>query len=227
VKIILTQDVENLGSLGDTIEVKPGYGRNYLIPHGVALLATGKASKVLRHRLQHLEKLREGKIALALEQAEKLKALKLEVIRKAGPGGRLFGSVTNRDLNLLLKENDFELNRRAIQLNSSIRDTGTHDFSVRIHSEVTVSMQVQVKGEIEEFPAEKQNESFQADQNNAEQEPEGPRTEQNDAEKQNESFQADQNNAEQEPESLQTEQNDVEKDLDKNETVISQKNAEG
>ena len=184
-KVILTQDVENLGLLGDTIEVKPGYGGNYLIPHGVALLATGKASKELRHRLQHLEKLREGKIALALEQAEKLKVLKLEVTRKAGPGGRLFGSVTNRDLNLLLKENDFELNRRAIQLNSPIRDTGTHDFSVRIHSEVTVSMQVQVKGEIEEFPAE------------------------------------------QEPESLQTEQNDAEKDIDKNETVISQKNGEG
>ena len=212
-KIILTQDVGNLGSLGDTIEVKPGYGRNYLIPQGFALLATGKASKEFRHRLQHLEKLREGKIALAIEQAEKLKALKLEVTRKAGPGGRLFGSVTNRDLNLLLKENDFELNRRAIQLNSSIRDTGTHDFSVRIHSEVTVSMQVQVKGEIEEFPAEK--------------EPEGSQTEQNDAEKQSESFQADQNNAEQEPERLQTEQNDVEKDLDKNETVNSQKNAEG
>ena len=157
--------------------------------------------------------MREGEIALALEQAEKLKALKLEFTRKAGPGGRLFGSVTNRDLNLLLKENNFELNRRAIQLNSPIRGTGTHDFSVRIHSEVTVSMQVQVKGEIEEFPAEK--------------EPEGSQTEQNDAEKQNESFQADQNNAEQEPESLQTEQNDVQKNLGKNETVISQKNAEG
>ena len=212
-KIILTQDVENLGSLGDTIEVKPGYGRNYLIPQGIALLATGKASKELLHRHQHLEKLREGKIALALEQAEKLKALKLEVTRKAGPGGRLFGSVTNRDLNLLLKENNFELNRRDIQLNSPIRDTGTHDFSVRIHSEVTVSMQVQVKGEIEEFPTEKETE--------------GSQTEQNEVENQNESFQADQNNAEEEPESLQTEQNEVEKDLDKNETVISQKNAEG
>ena len=212
-KIILTQDVENLGSLGDTIEVKPGYGRNYLIPQGVALLATGKSSKELQHRLQHIEKLREGKIELALEQAEKLKALKLEVTRKAGPGGKLFGSVTNRDLNLLLKESGFELNRRAIQLNSPIRDTGTHDFSVRIHSEVTVSIQVQVKGEIEEFPAEK--------------EPESSQTEQNDAEKQNESFQADKNNVEQEPESLQTEQNDVEKDLDKNETVIRKKNDEG
>ena len=212
-KIILTQDVENLGSLGDTIEVKSGYGRNYLIPQGVALLATGKASKELLHRHQHLEKLREGKIALALEQAEKLKALKLEVTRKAGPGGRLFGSVTNRDLNLLLKENDFELNRRAIQLNSPIRDTGTHDFSVRIHSEVTVSIQVQVKGEIEEFSTEKETE--------------GSQTEQNEVEKQNESFQADKKNSEKEPETLQTEQNDVEKDLEKKETVISQKNAEG
>ena len=226
-KIILTQDVENLGSLGDTIEVKPGYGRNYLIPQGVALLATGKASKELRHRLQYLEKLREGKIALALEQAEKLKALKLEVTRKAGPGGRLFGSVTNRDLNLLLKENDFELNRRAIQLNSPIRDTGTHDFSVRIHSEVTVSMQVQVKGEIEEFPAEKEPEGSQTEQNDAEKQNESFQADQRNAEKQNESFQANQNNAEEEPESLQTKQNDVEKDLDKNETVISQKNAEG
>ena len=198
-KVILTQDVENLGLLGDTIEVKPGYGRNYLIPNGVALLATGKASKELRHRLQHLEKLREGKIALALEQAEKLKALKLEVTRKAGPGGRLFGSVTNRDLNLLLKENDFELNRRAIQLNSPIRDTGTHDFSVRIHSEVTVSMQVQVTGEIEEMPAEQETESLQTDQNDAEKK----------------------------TESLQAVQNDAEKDIDKNETVISQKNGEG
>ena len=198
-KVILTQDVENLGLLGDTIEVKPGYGRNYLIPNGVALLATGKASKELRHRLQHLEKLREGKIALALEQAEKLKALKLEVTRKASPGGRLFGSVTNRDLNLLLKENDFELNRRAIQLNSPIRDTGTHDFSVRIHSEVTVSMQVQVTGEIEEMPTEQKTESLQTDQNDAEKE----------------------------TESLQADQNDAEKDIDKNETVISQKNGEG
>ena len=212
-KIILTQDVENLGSLGDTIEVKSGYGRNYLIPQGVALLATGKASKELRHRLKHLEKLREGEIALALEQAEKLKALKLEVTRKAGPGGRLFGSVTNKDLNLLLKENNFELNRRAIQLHSPIRETGMHQFSVRIHSEITVTMQVQVNGEIGDLSIKKESE--------------GLKTEQKDSEKGNANFQADQNNSEQEPETLQTEQNDVEKDLEKKETVISQKNTEG
>ncbi len=212
-KIILTQDVENLGSLGDTIDVKPGYGRNYLIPQGVALLARGKASKELRHRLQYLEKMREGEIALALEQAQKLKALKLEVTRKAGPGGRLFGSVTNRDLNLLLAENGIELNRRAIQLNSSIRDIGTHKFSVRIHSEVAVPMQVQVKGEIEKNPVE--------------QEPHSEQTEQNDAEKQNEIIPSEENNVEREPEILQEEQNDVEKNLDKNKIVNSKKNVEG
>ena len=212
-KIILTQDVGNLGSLGDTVDVKPGYGRNFLIPQGVALLATGKASKELRHRLKHLAKLREGEIALALEQAEKLKALKLEVTRKAGPGGRLFGSVTNKDLNLLLKENKFELNRRAIQLHSPIKETGMHQFSVRIHSEITVTIQVQVNGEIGDLSIKKESE--------------GLKTEQNDSEKENANFQADQNNSEQEPETLQTEQNDSEKDLEKKETVISQKNAEG
>ena len=210
-KIILTKDVENLGSLGDTIEVKPGYGRNYLIPQGIGLLATGKASKELRHRLQHLEKLREGEISLALKQAEKLKELELEVSRKAGPGGRLFGSVTTRDLNLLLKENDFELNRRAIQLNSPIRDTGTHDFSVRVHSEVTVNMQVQVKGEFEESPVKRDSEGSQKSQN--------------DAEDKNENFKSDQNSAEQGTQSLQTERDDLEMDLDNNESVISQKKA--
>ena len=90
-KLILTEDVPNLGSLGDTIDVKSGYGRNYLLPKGIALLATGRVSKELQHRIQHLNKLREGKIELAHEQAEKLKTVKLEVVRKSGPGGRLFG----------------------------------------------------------------------------------------------------------------------------------------
>ena len=146
-KLILTEDVPNLGSLGDTIEVKAGYGRNYLVPKGMALLATGKASKELRHRLQYLEKLRAGKIALANEQAEKLNAIKYEIVRKAGLGGKLFGSVTNRDLLELLKENGFDLERRAILLNTAIRNVGTHEFSVRVHTAVTVTLQIKVIGD--------------------------------------------------------------------------------
>ena len=146
-KLILTEDVPNLGSLGDTIDVKSGYGRNYLLPKGIALLATGRVSKELQHRIQHLNKLREGKIELAHEQAEKLKTVKLEVIRKSGPGGRLFGSVTNRDLKDLLKEKEFDVERRSILLNSPIRNIGLHEFTVRVHSEVSVNMQIKVTGD--------------------------------------------------------------------------------
>jgi len=150
VKLILTEDVPNLGSLGDTIDVKSGYGRNYLLPKGIALLATGKVSKELQHRIQHLNKLREGKIELAHEQAEKLKTVKIEVVRKSGPGGRLFGSVTNRDLKELLKEKEFDVERRSIQLNSPIRNIGLHEFTVRVHSEVSVNMQIKVTGDSDE-----------------------------------------------------------------------------
>ena len=149
-KLILTEDVPNLGSLGDTIDVKSGYGRNYLLPKGIALLATGRASKELQHRIQHLNKLREGKIELAHEQAEKLKTVKIEVVRKSGPGGRLFGSVTNRDLKELLKEKEFDVERRSIQLNSPIRNIGLHEFTVRVHSEVSVNMQIKVTGDSNE-----------------------------------------------------------------------------
>ena len=149
-KLILTEDVPNLGSLGDTIDVKSGYGRNYLLPKGIALLATGRVSKELQHRIQHLNKLREGKIELAHEQAEKLKTVKLEVVRKSGPGGRLFGSVTNRDLKKLLKEKEFDVERRSIQLNSPIRNIGLHEITVRVHSEVSVNMQIKVSGDSDE-----------------------------------------------------------------------------
>jgi len=150
VKLILTEDVPNLGSLGDTIDVKSGFGRNYLLPKGIALLATGSVSKELQHRIQHLNKLREGKIELAHEQAEKLKTVKIEVVRKSGPGGRLFGSVTNRDLKELLKEKEFDVERRSIQLNSPIRNIGLHEFTVRVHSEVSVNMQIKVTGDSDE-----------------------------------------------------------------------------
>ena len=149
-KLILTEDVPNLGSLGDTIDVKSGYGRNYLLPKGIALLATGRVSKELQHRIQHLNKLREGKIELAHEQAEKLKTVKLEVVRKSGPGGKLFGSVTNRDLKELLKEKEFDVERRSILLNSPIRNIGLHEFTVRVHSEVSVNMQIKVTGDSDE-----------------------------------------------------------------------------
>lgn len=146
-ELILIKDVPNLGSLGDTVQVKSGYGRNYLVPKGMALLSKGKESKELRHRLDYLKKLRQDKIDLAKDQASKLEALDLEVSRKAGPEGKLFGSVNNRDIEKLLRENKFDFGRRAIIINTPIRKVGTHEFTVRIHSEVSQSMKIKVIGD--------------------------------------------------------------------------------
>ncbi len=153
-KLILTQDVPNLGSLGDTVEVKPGYGRNYLIPRGMALLANSKKSKELEHRLVYLNKLRESEVSEAKQKAEAIKGLTLEVTRKAGPGGHLFGSVTNRDLIQLLADAGYEFERRAVTLESPIRNVGTHGFSLRVHTEVRIDLTVAVKGEFEAKPVE-------------------------------------------------------------------------
>ena len=146
-ELILIKDVPNLGSLGDTVKVKSGYGRNYLVPKGMALLSKGKESKELRHRLDYLKKLRQDKIDLAKDQASKLEALDLVVSRKAGPEGRLFGSVNNRDIDELLRENKFDFGRRAIIINTPIRKVGIHEFTVRIHSEVSQSMKIRVIGD--------------------------------------------------------------------------------
>ena len=129
-RLILTEDLANLGSLGDTVEVKAGYGRNYLIPQGKALLADNRASKELQHRLTHLEKLRQGIIALAQEQAAKIKELQLEVVRKAGQGGRLFGSVTIRDILQMLADQGYDFDRKAVTLHAPIRNVGSHELTI-------------------------------------------------------------------------------------------------
>ena len=166
-RLILTEDVANLGSLGDTVEVKAGFGRNYLIPQGKALLADNRASKELQHRLVHLEKLRQGKIALAQEQATKIKELQLEVSRKAGQGGRLFGSVTSRDILQLLKDQGYDFERKAITLHAPIRNVGSHELTLRIHTEVRVSLSIKVIGEIQAGAPEEVVEN-QAEAENAE-----------------------------------------------------------
>ena len=146
-KLILIEDVTNLGSLGDTIEVKSGYARNYLLPKGMALLATGKDSKELRHRLQHLEKLRAGKIALANEQAEKLNALKLEILRKAGLGGKLFGSVTTQMISDELQNKGYSIDKKDIIIDDSIKSVGNHYVAIHLGENLDAKIKIKVKSE--------------------------------------------------------------------------------
>lgn len=150
VKIILTKDVENLGVVGDTVQVKPGYARNYLIPQGMALPVSSRQSSELEHRLVHLEKIRKGAIGEAQEQADKIKSCELEIKKKAGPSGKLFGSVTTGDIITLLGQKGFDLLKRDVTLLKPIKSLGSHIVDVKLHTEVktTVELKVVSDGEI-------------------------------------------------------------------------------
>ena len=155
-RIILTQDVNNLGSLGDEVQVKNGYARNFLLPRGMAISATGENARSLAHRRKHLESIRKEAVGRAKTESEKLAALDLVIKVKAGAGGKLFGSVTNRDLQALLAQSGFELDRKAIHLNAPVRNLGTFHASVKLHTEVKVEVpfRVEPEGELIAAPAE-------------------------------------------------------------------------
>ena len=146
-KLILKQEVPNLGTLGDVVDVKPGYARNYLLPRGLALPVTGQQSKEFRHHMQYLEKTRKGECAQAQQKAALMNVLELEVTRKAGPGGRLFGSVNNRDIQEVFETAGYSVERRAILLPVPIRNVGTHIFTIRVHTEVSLEMSIRVLAE--------------------------------------------------------------------------------
>ena len=155
-KIILVEDVPNVGVLGDLVQVKPGYARNYLLPQGKAILASGKKSKELQHRMQFFKKLRQAAIENANGEAAKLLVLKLEIPKKAGPGGRLFGSVTNKEIMDLLQEQGFDVSRRNIVPHEPIKAIGIHKIGIKLHTEVKVDIDIKVIAEFENLPSDSQ-----------------------------------------------------------------------
>lgn len=143
-EVILTEDVAKLGRAGDLVRVKPGYGRNYLIPQGKALLATRGRVRELEHKKRVIEQ-RERKEVSAHEQlAQRLSALQLRFEVQAGEEGKLFGSVTTADIAGQLGEQGFEVDRRKIELADPIKQLGEYEVSVRLHREVTAQIKVEV-----------------------------------------------------------------------------------
>jgi large subunit ribosomal protein L9 len=144
-KLILTQEVTGLGSSGDTVEVKGGYGRNYLLPRGLAIKATRGAEK----QVESLRRARATRDVRSLEEAqtvaERLGGLTVRVPARAGQGGRLFGRVTTADVAAAVTAaGGPELDRRRIELPSSIKTTGEHAVTVRIHPDVSAQLAIQV-----------------------------------------------------------------------------------
>ena len=144
-KLILTQEVTGLGSSGDSVEVKGGYGRNYLLPRGLAILATRGAEK----QVESLRRARAAREVRSHEEAEavagRLSGLTVRVPARAGEGGRLFGRVTTADVAVAVTAaGGPELDRRRIELPSSIKTTGEHTVTVRVHPEVTTQLTIEV-----------------------------------------------------------------------------------
>ena len=147
-EIILLQDVTNLGSKDDVLVVKNGYGRNYLIPQKLAILATTSSKKVLSENLKqraHKEaKLKEE----ALKQAEILKNITIVIGAKTSSTGKIFGSVNNIQVAEALKEKGFEVDRKQISIKEdSIKEIGKHTAKVKFHREVVVELEFEVVAE--------------------------------------------------------------------------------
>jgi len=146
-KVLLKEDVFKLGSVGDEVEVKDGYGRNFLIPTGKALLATPKNLKQFRHQkslVDHKVKKFKG-VAQAL--ADQLAKLSLSVKKKVGEQGKLFGSVTTQDIGELVAANGVEIDRRKIQLSEPIKALGEFKVPIKLHPEVTAEITLTVIAE--------------------------------------------------------------------------------
>ncbi|MCX6464905.1 MAG: 50S ribosomal protein L9 [Pseudonocardiales bacterium] len=145
-KLILTADVPNLGAPGDIVEVKDGYGRNYLLPRSLAVVATRGAEKQVAS-IRRAQKARQIKdLGHAKEVAGQLGALNVTVTAKtAGETGRLFGSVTTADIvEAVRAAGGPPLDRRAVEVSGQIKTTGTHAVTVRLHPEVTTELAVAV-----------------------------------------------------------------------------------
>jgi large subunit ribosomal protein L9 len=144
-KLILTQEVTGLGSSGDTVEVKGGYARNYLLPRGLAIVATRGAEK----QIESLRRARAARDVRSLDEAQALAArlsgLRVTLPARAGAGGRLFGRITTADVvAAVTAAGGPELDRRRIELPSSIKSTGTHTVTVRVHPEVSTPVTIEV-----------------------------------------------------------------------------------
>ena len=147
-QIILMEKVVNLGQLGDVVKVKDGYARNYLIPQGKAQRVTPTNLAAFEARRAELEKLQADKLAAAQDKAAKLEGLMLQITRKAGVDGRLFGSVTNADIAEALQAQGFTVEKSQIRMPLGLlKQVGDSKIELGLHTDVVASITVSVLGE--------------------------------------------------------------------------------
>ncbi len=146
-KILLREDVDDLGTRGEIVRVKAGYARNYLLPRKLAVEATASNVKQIEQERAALLKKEAKERTSAEGQAEQIRSLVLNFERKTGEQGALYGSVTSMDIAEALQERGYEIDRHRIHLREPIKRTGEFSVPLRLHREVTIELQVKVSPE--------------------------------------------------------------------------------
>jgi large subunit ribosomal protein L9 len=147
-QVILLEKIKNLGQLGDHVSVRPGYGRNYLIPQGKAAAATPENIKEFEERRVEFEQAQNDALAYAQERANQLQEMIVEISGKVGMENKLYGSVTAADIAQALTEGGVEVAKREIRLPTGpIRHVGKYEIEVHLHPDVDASVTVQVVAE--------------------------------------------------------------------------------
>lgn len=143
-KVILREDVDKLGRMGDLVNVADGYARNFLLPRNMAALATTKNIKSLEHEKRVIaDRVKKEKMA-AEEEAKKISAVSVSIPVQVGEEGKLFGSVTSKDIADAIAAQGFEIDKRRIQLEKPIKEIGTFMVPVKVHHDVIAQVKVEV-----------------------------------------------------------------------------------
>ena len=154
-EVILREDYPSLGFTGDTVRVKPGYARNFLIPRGLAVVANTRQANVIKHEMQAINAKKARLKELATEKKGQIENLKLEFKLKAGEEGKVFGVVTSQNLEDSIKKEGIEIEKKQIRLNEPIKAEGEFDVPVKLHSEVIANLKVSVSVEKYQRPTRK------------------------------------------------------------------------
>lgn len=144
-KIILLQEIDTLGKAGEVKEVKDGYARNYLLPRGLAMEATSRAMKELEARRDALLRREKEELDKMKGLADKLAGYKILIKARAGDTGKLFGSVTSKDIVDQLKKEGYNIDRRKIELSEPIRSLGTYQAGIKLYPDISVEIEVRVE----------------------------------------------------------------------------------
>jgi large subunit ribosomal protein L9 len=145
-ELILTQDVEHLGKAGELVSVKRGYGRNYLVPQGLAVSATRRNKSQLLHEKRRIERKVAKELSEASDIAVRINGMTLQFERLVGEDDKLFGSVTSRDITEQLGVAGIELDNRRVQLSEPVRTLGKFDVDIKLRSDVVANLKFWVVG---------------------------------------------------------------------------------